>query len=654
MRGFMKWVILAIVVGLLVWGCDLTENEPNEKINMGDIEVPDDFSYRTSDEVQVNITCQTRNGTGLNGIHFAIYDARPDDNGNLIAQGATGADGIFSQLVNLPAYYDSLTVQGFMMTVTLPIVNNLVEFDTRFPDEGVTRSKRIASSYKSRDITFEYLQDYDSNGIPLDMSSDEISAEFLERINASLPERSPVPTYHPDYLQAGSVLNVEIEAQAEVWITFVHEGAGYRNSLGFYTYNIDDGPPENPDSLEHTVIFPNASIGWNLLSSGDKVYLGTFEAGTVIGWFLVANGWRDQVVSDASVRYYSNPEYNPEWEDLYKQHTILLYDDDEDKLLLAFEDLTRPGGDNDFNDAVFYVTADPIEAVNIVNVNPIDVVDDADEDGISDVYDDYPDDPTRAFDNYYPAENVFGTLAFEDSWPRQGDYDLNDLVMEYNFHNVHDPNNKLIEINATTKVVAIGAAYHNGFAIEMPFENSLIESFTEGEWTEEETADNAIVKVFHDAYDLIDPPGEGFINTEPEYSYYQPVTDTFSIVLINGIALEDLDYMPPYNPFLRVNGNYNKEVHLVDYPPTSMADQSYFQTEDDDSNPAAGRYYKTVNNLPWAISIPEPWSYPIERSEVSWGYLVFPDWAESSGAVYNDWFQMNEVWIDEDHIYITP
>ncbi len=57
---------------------------------------------------------------------------------------------------------------------------------------------------------------------------------------------------------------------------------------------------------------------------------------------------------------------------------------------------------------------------------------DADGDGVPNDEDDYPNDGDRAFDNYYPA-NGPGTLAYEDLWPGKGDYDFNDLVLDYRF-----------------------------------------------------------------------------------------------------------------------------------------------------------------------------------------------------------------------------
>jgi hypothetical protein len=51
--------------------------------------------------------------------------------------------------------------------------------------------------------------------------NDVIQASFLENINASLPERMPVMTYHPDYLTSTAETNLHITALSDVWITFL-------------------------------------------------------------------------------------------------------------------------------------------------------------------------------------------------------------------------------------------------------------------------------------------------------------------------------------------------------------------------------------------------------------------------------------------------
>lgn len=59
---------------------------------------------------------------------------------------------------------------------------------------------------------------------------------------------------------------------------------------------------------------------------------------------------------------------------------------------------------------------------------------DADNDGVPDALDAYPTDGERAFNSFYPNEVDFATYAFEDLWPAYGDYDFNDLVVNFNYY----------------------------------------------------------------------------------------------------------------------------------------------------------------------------------------------------------------------------
>ena len=223
--------------------------------------------------------------------------------------------------------------------------------------------------------TYQYLGNFTSNGTPLYLEADrdEISGETLTLIDNSLPESYPVPDFNPHYITAGYDTNIELSERADVWITFVSEGAGYRNTLGFYTYDVNNPPTTRPDVEDITIIFPNASrlySGGGLLP-GDKVKIGTFEAWTGIGWVLLANAW---ISSQSRVGWghwqvFSDPDFNPEADPNLRHHNVLLNDPDNERIILGFEDIRRDYAscDNDFNDAIFYITASPYSAISTVN-----------------------------------------------------------------------------------------------------------------------------------------------------------------------------------------------------------------------------------------------------------------------------------------------
>ncbi len=222
---------------------------------------------------------------------------------------------------------------------------------------------------------YQFLGEYTSDGTPLYLENpgDVVSGETLQMIDNSLPESYPVPDYNPHYISSGYDTDLRIESLADVWVTFVSEGAGYKNVLGFYTYDINNPPATAPQPEDITIIFPNVSALYSGggLQVGDKVKIGTFPAGTGIGWVLLANAWNS---STSTVGYglwqlYSNPDYNPESEESLRYHNVLLNDPDNERIILGFEDIRRDYGscDNDFNDAIFYISANPYTALRTVN-----------------------------------------------------------------------------------------------------------------------------------------------------------------------------------------------------------------------------------------------------------------------------------------------
>ena len=275
---------------------------------------------------------------------------------------------------------------------------------------------------------------------------------------------------------------------------------------------------------------------------------------------------------------------------------------------------------------------------------------DTDGDGVDDANDDYPNDPVRAFDNFFPAAG-YGSLAFEDLWPYSGDYDFNDLVVDYLFRTVTDAQNKLVGSTASIVVRAFGAGMHNGFGFQIGSPAMLGNMSVSGyQVTPDyvsldanglETGQNKpTIIVFEDAYEILTYPSDGSVgvNTNPSGTYVDPDTLSVAMTFSPGIfELSELD-VSNFNPFLIIDGQRSHEVHLPDYAPTQLADTSLLGTGDDRSIPDSGRYYKTENNLPWVLNIYKSFDYPVEKAEITQGYLHFSDWAQSSGNNYGDWY----------------
>jgi len=290
---------------------------------------------------------------------------------------------------------------------------------------------------------------------------------------------------------------------------------------------------------------------------------------------------------------------------------------------------------------------------------------DQDGDGVPNESDAYPNDPARAFNNYYPAQG-YGSLAFEDLWPGKGDYDFNDLVADYRFKIVTNSNNKVTEVISTTVVRAIGAGYENGFGFQLPGANlnssdiqvegsRYFENFIKLNANGTEAGQDKITVIVFDNANRVLVPVTGFgVNVVPGTPYVKPDTTVVNIGFTPGkYSISDLD-LNNFNPFLIINKERGKEVHLPNYSPTSLANSAYLGTSQDDSKPLEGRYYKTAENLPWAINMASTYDYTIESVMITTAYLKYKNWAESTGVQFPDWYLKNSGYRDESKIYMIP
>lgn len=266
---------------------------------------------------------------------------------------------------------------------------------------------------------------------------------------------------------------------------------------------------------------------------------------------------------------------------------------------------------------------------------------------------------------FYPATGM-GTLAFEDLWPSKGDYDFNDLVVDYKFETIINYNNFIESITATFKIRAFGASFRNGFGFQIPGPvnpthltvtgYSLTESYINLESNGVESGQSKpTIIVFDNAFGQMKHPGTGIgVNTDPNAPYVQPKTLTITIIFKpNTYSISDVN-IADFNPFLIVNGDRTREVHLPGYAPTSLAGTQFFGTFDDASIPAQNKYYVTSNNLPWALNIYESIDYMKEKVDILEGYLKFAQWAMSGGTAYPDWYKNLSGYRDNTKIYPVP
>lgn len=247
---------------------------------------------------------------------------------------------------------------------------------------------------------------------------------------------------------------------------------------------------------------------------------------------------------------------------------------------------------------------------------------------------------------YYPSQGQFGTIAFEDNWPNKGDYDFNDVVIDYNVKATFNDDDLVSRIDMQLYLRAAGAAYDNAFGISFRHVWSYNGPFPA---IASVTVNGATIQpeqTTYPSYILIPSTKSAMpvYNTFMNNPFTPPVEYLVEIVFAEPIDEWDME-LPLQNPFIVIDQERGREVHLPWGMPTSLADPSYAGTKHDATDPdaflpenfkALGGYYTYMspNGHPWAIDVyfetgsDELFLYPRERTPINVAYPSFANWVE--------------------------
>lgn len=578
----------------------------------------------------------------------------------------------FSVGAEIDAIYLYIKSLYFPSPVIIPVTSSTISltlhpsgYDT---SKSALRATTAATPWRyNTSSNIWVLGDFDTKGYPTYLvGRDTYTSSFIKAVSNSLPENSNLVTSRSDLFKDGSTSNVATNAASNIWVSFLAEGAGYQNVMGYFYYPTGTPPNSASAISKRIIIFPNASDqtgssnGTGSMVIGDKVKLmfydestatwtDVFPAGYTIGWFVISNGFTvgtsNKGISTTATTFYSIPSLNSD----KTQHNIIFFDETSQTAVIGFEDLPMSYADKDYNDVVFSFSASPISAINTSNLPLLTVASktDTDGDGVIDSNDAYPTDAQRAFDVYYPTSGT-GSLLFEDSWPSLGDYDFNDLVIGYKYHLVTNSYGAIKDVKATYSVKAVGATYRNGFAIQFGTGPGNVESvsgqrnvsgstlFTVNSAGYEMGQSYAVIPVFPDAHQLFGYSTPTMINTVSTGTRVNYQNIDLQVSFATPVRVSALG-SPPYNAFIIINKDRGREVHLAGNPPTSKANSAYFGTSDDLTN-GTTIFYRNKSNYPWALNIPTNFLYPMESEPIIDAYLKYSNWVTSSGVSNADWY----------------
>ncbi|MEY8199778.1 MAG: LruC domain-containing protein [Colwellia sp.] len=257
-------------------------------------------------------------------------------------------------------------------------------------------------------------------------------------------------------------------------------------------------------------------------------------------------------------------------------------------------------------------------------------------------------------------------IAFEDSWPEQGDYDMNDVVMLQNSSLLLTNSFEVKQIEFQGELKALGASYHNGFAIQLDnvlpsnVDSTLVRFEINGVLQEisaiEEATQYLVINITDDLRNHIELNEScTYYKTEANCSNDSQMTFSVTVPFISPIALDEFP-QAPYNPFIFAQeATYHGdlfyhpgralEIHLKNKQPSSKADPTMFGVADDATQEANNYTYQTSAGLPWALAInpgsQEEWKHPIERIDILQAYPNFQMFVESNGNKESSWFSQS-------------
>ncbi len=619
-----KLLFLSILIAVTIsQGCKNPEPTPDN--SMDNMVVPNGFTFETTLDIPITISMPGSINFSSIKSRFNIYTGNPNNGGKLIFSGSFNEDGEYSGTIKIPATINEITATTIAGNITISLVQ--------------------ISNHKDGSAVFNFGDNYGNN--PPDSIVPETKSSENTRFNTSniFGNRNVITSTN---LVTNGDFEVDNFGQIDFW-----NSPHQLNDIWYLTTRYAATEWYN-DGGNHVIRTPysnslyaggpsqiiNAEPGDILTFSGDiKSTITTSNNKLKVWLFLIP---KDASGNDITYFNYGIITPTTTWTN---------------SQLVA----TMPQGT--VSCQVLFWSHDSMHNQSIMfdNATVTKQVTDTDGDGVDDDLDDYPLDPTRAFNVYYPNQTDWGTFAFEDLWPGKGDYDFNDLILDYQFKSVLNASNELVEFFTDYSVRAIGASLTNGFAFMLPGNPSNVSTITGTNITEnylslnangtEQNQPNTVIFLFDNAFTMIGTSGSSFINTVSGSAYIEPDTNQLYVSYINPIANPA---SAPYNPFIVVDKTRGIEVHMAGEEPTALADQALFGTYADDSDPATGKYYQTENNLPWAIDLPVKFDYAIEQAEIVEAYNYFRSWAESGGTMNENWYEDNAGNRNDQYIYSPP
>lgn len=642
------------------------EEPPEGSSSIVDLVIPEDFEFSTSETVNVTINDGSSNAIytvyAYNDIPLSIEEdevinddgqaesvtAFESDDFNQILFTGRPVNGTLQYTISLPSYYSKIYIrrkEGSTFSSEVVDVANGAANYTHTDTSGKSRKAEVArfksknqyNSFAGKSVEIDSLYCVNGSGQlftvnPLNGNLTDLAAmpqgswtAAIDHTNLylySIGRSNPYPLMRYDMIN-------------DSWSTVGNVGMGgprleYREEDGLLYFSRK--------ALVYTIDPANGNIlstrdinNLDVTNGGDLAFA---EDGTL---FLSSFGGLYRLDLDNNVYQATrisgeNLPFNPTSMTFDSNNELWLANNNSSSELIIMDTVTGGWeyiyGPNSTSGIDFGRTINDLTTFTITDEEMEDP--DTDGDGITDSNDEFPEDAEKAFEQFTPSKYGWGTVAFEDLWPFMGDYDFNDTAVNYRFVAIINSLNEVVELEINYEVTSDGAGLINAFGIE--FESiapNQVASVTGTTLTEgyinvapnglEEGQNRAVVILFDNNETMLNIPSQVRVR----------FTTPLSIAQL-GIA--------PFNPFLIVNKDRGREIHLPNRLRTTLGVNA---TDLDGVNQDIDGNYQTESRLPWAINIVHEFRVPKERVPVNEAYNFFNQWASSGGNTYNDWYKDN-------------
>ena len=474
------------------------------------------------------------------------------------------------------------------------------------------------------------------------------SNEVMDGLYATACEALNSGTTCKENYRASADLTLIMDS--EISIAALGSMTCWNSSFGYYYYTAEK-VPTSPMDLNIIMLFPNTQDGHRYtpkfgpgyqnnigMVRGDMIQLmyypniakgdysgatTVFPKGTKIGFILKPNSWGSQ-----------GNDYCTKNGTKLMSSKMNIWAASTEGMSYCNQDMgtyKHPNTAGEARTAKFAYTSNDGNQYAIVSVE--DACDDKDYDDLL-----FALNPAGVFKELPKVEvgktTTRGVYAFEDKWPARGDYDMNDVMLDYLHEMEFNSNGNILRERFYFTTYQNYVTLKSGLALKLETKATTSSFVMKKKAPGASTATTASFTKEGNYYYLTDD-----ITNEIGSTYIFEVTYS---------SAQELSKLATVEPFLYRDENGKRwEVHLPYKTPTSKMDQSFFGTEDDASTPATGKYYVRQGDYPFAFFLDDArieyftdniLKRENENTPIDTFFPEFRLWSTSKGEKNADWY----------------